>query len=146
MLLAKVISRLKNEADLNLVSIKVIVANIVSIDDSDVAVNAIKDFTNGKKRNLFLKDAIFELTGIKPEILDTGYVEHERCLTVKANDAEVCIRPDAGIARGWVPFGRRDNTECADRDFREDWNMDLKLFNKQQRGAGILYTVSYKQL
>ena len=144
MLLAKMISGLKNEADLNVVSIKVIVTNIVSMDDSDVAVNAIKDFTNGEKRNLFLKNAISELTGIEPEIQDTGYVEHERCLTVKADNAELCIRPDAGIARGWVPFGR-DNAECADCDFREDWNMDLELFNKQQRGAGILYTISYKQ-
>lgn len=144
MLLAKMISGLKNEADLNVVFIKVIVTNIVSMDDSDVAVNAIKDFTNGEKRNLFLKNAISELTGIEPEIQDTGYVEHERCLTVKADNAELCIRPDAGIARGWVPFGR-DNAECADCDFREDWNMDLELFNKQQRGAGILYTISYKQ-
>lgn len=145
MLLAKMISGLKNEADLNLKSIKVIVTNIVSIDDSDVAVNAVKDFSNGCRRNSFLKDAIFELTGIEPEIQDTGYVEHERCLTVKADNAEVCIRPDAGIARGWAPFGRV-NAERDDRDFRQDWNIDLELFNKQQRGAGILYTVSYKQL
>ena len=145
MILANLIARLKNEADLDLVSIKVIVTHIVSTDDADVAVNAIKDFANGEKRNLFLKDALFELTGIEPEIQDTGYVEHERCLTVRADNAEVCIRPDAGIASGWVPFGR-ENAECADRNFREDWNMDLKLFNKQRRGAGILYTVSYKQL
>lgn len=145
MLLAKMISSLKNEADLVLVSIKVIVTNIVSINDPDMAVNAIKDFTNGKKRNHFLKDAIFELTGIEPEIQDTGYVEHERCLTVKADNAEICIRPDAGIAKGWAPFGR-DNAECTDRDFREDWNIDLELFNKQQIGNGILYTISYKQL
>ena len=145
MLLAKMISGLKNEADLNLISIKVIITNIVSTDESDITVNAIKDFANGEKRNLFLKDAISELTGVEPEIQDTGYVEHERCLTVKADNAELCIRPDAGIARGWAPFGR-DNAECADRDFRENWNMNLKLFNKQQRGAGILYTVSYKQL
>lgn len=145
MLLAKMISGLKNEADLNLISIKVIITNIVSTDESDITVNAIKDFANGEKRNLFLKDAISELTGVEPEIQDTGYVEHERCLTVKADNAELCIRPDAGIARGWAPFGR-DNAECADRDFRENWNMNLKLFNKQHRGAGILYTVSYKQL
>ena len=144
MLLAKMISGLKNEADLDLVSIKVIVTNIVSIEDSDVPVNAVKDFANGNRRNSFLKDAISELTGIEPEIKDTGYVEHERCLTIKADNAEVCIRPDAGIAKGWAPFGR-DNAECADRDFREDWNMDLKLFNRQQIGTGILYTVSYKQ-
>jgi hypothetical protein len=90
-------------------------------------------------------DAIFELTGIEPEIQDTGYVEHERCLTVKADNVEICIRPDAGIAKGWAPFGR-DNAECTDRDFREDWNIDLELFNKQQIGNGILYTISYKQL
>lgn len=145
MLLAKMISGLKNEVDLDLVSIKVIVTNIVSIEDSDVPVNAVRDFANGNRRNSFLKDAISELTGIEPEIKDTGYVEHERCLTIKADNAEVCIRPDAGIAKGWAPFGR-DNAECADRDFREDWNMDLELFNRQQIGTGILYTVSYKQL
>ena len=53
MLLAKMISSLKNEADLVLVSIKVIVTNIVSINDPDMAVNAIKDFTNGKEEKSF---------------------------------------------------------------------------------------------
>ena len=144
MLLARMISALKNEAHLNLEAIKVVVTNIVSFDDSDVAINVMKDFTNGERRNSFLKDAISRLTGIEPEIQDTGYVEHERCLTVKADNAEVCIRPDAGIANGWAPFGR-DNAECADRDFIDNWNINLELFNKQQRGAGILYTVSYKQ-
>lgn len=145
MLLAKIISGLKNEAALRLKSIKVIVTNIDSINDSDMVVNAIKDFPNGQSRNRFLKDAVRELTGIEPEIQDTGYVEHERCLTIKADNAEICIRPDAGIAQGWAPFGR-ENAECADRDFRDNWNINLKLFNKQQRGSGILYTVSYKQL
>lgn len=144
MLLARMISALKNEAHLNLEAIKVVVTNIVSFDDSDVAINVMKDFTNGERRNSFLKDAISRLTGIEPEIQDTGYVEHERCLTVKADNAEVCIRPDAGITNGWAPFGR-DNAECADRDFIDNWNINLELFNKQQRGAGILYTVSYKQ-
>ena len=145
MLLAKMISGLKKEADLNLVSIKVIVTNIISIDDSEEAVNAIKDFTNGNRRNHFLKAAIFNLTGIKPDVQDTGYVEHERCLTITADNAEVCIRPDAGIANGWVPFGR-ENAKCADKNFIENWNMDLKLFNKNKKWSGILYTVSYKQL
>ena len=53
MLLAKMISGLKNEADLNLISIKVIITNIVSTDESDITVNAIKDFANGEKRNHF---------------------------------------------------------------------------------------------
>lgn len=145
MLLAKMISGLKKEADLNLVSIKVIVTNIISMDDSEEAVNAIKDFTNGNRRNHFLKAAIFNLTGIKPDVQDTGYVEHERCLTITADNAEVCIRPDAGIASGWVPFGR-ENAKCADKNFIENWNMDLKLFNKNKKWSGILYTISYKQL
>ena len=145
MLLARMISGLKNEAGLTIASVKVVVASVVSNGDPDAAVNAVRDFADGKRRNRFLKDAMSELVGMEPEIQDTGYVEHERCLTVKADDAELCIRPDAGIARGWVPFGR-NYAGLADRDFRDDWNMDLKLFNKQQRGAGILYTVSYRQL
>lgn len=146
MLLARIISELKNDANLTLTSIKVIVTSINSTEyDSNVIVNALADFSSGEKRNLFLKDAILGMTGLEPEIQDSGYVEHERCLTIKADNAEVCIRPDAGIANGWAPYGR-DNADCADRDFREDWEIDLELFNKRQRGSGILYTVSYKQL
>ena len=146
MLLARMLSGLKTKADLNIVSVKVIVTAIASSDNNaDVAVNAIRDFTDGEKRNGFLHDAISELTGVTPKIQDSGYVEHERCLTIKSDNAEVCIRPDAGIARGWSPFGP-DNAKCTDRDFREDWNIDIELYNKQQRGSGILYTVSFKQL
>lgn len=146
MLLARIILGLKNDADINIQSVKVKVTAIKSSDNNaDLPVNSMSDFNNGEKRNGFLNDAISELIGIIPEIEDSGYVEHERCLTVKADDAEVCIRPDAGVSRGWMPFGT-ENAECSDRDFRNDWKMDLPLFNKQKRGSGILYTVSYKQL
>ena len=145
MLLARMISGIKDAADLKLTSVKVIVANVGPSYGGGRVVYATSDFTDGEERNIFLEDAVSELTGTVPTIQDTGYVEHERCLTIKADDAEVCIRPDAGIGQGWAPFGR-DNAECSDENFRDDWEMDLQLYNRQQRGAGILYTVSYKRL
>lgn len=96
-------------------------------------------------RNSFLEDVVRELTGITPTIVDHGYIEHERCMSIKSADVELCIRPDAGIAHGWSLFGG-SNSDCTDDDFRFDWDMDLPLYNKKQYYSGILYTISYNKL
>lgn len=111
-----------------------------NIDMHETNINS--DYRCNETRNKFLADAISELTGITPVINDNGYIEHERCLTVKATDAELCIRPDAGIAHGWVPFGR-DFSDYTDEDFRYNWNLDIQLYNKKQKFSGILYTISF---
>ena len=89
-----------------------------------------------------MKDAISELVGITPLINDNGYIEHERCMTVKSVDTELCIRPDAGIAHGWVPFGH-EFSECTDEDLRYNWDLNIRLYNKKQNFSGILYTISF---
>lgn len=103
------------------------------------------DYKNNNARNQFLADAISELVEVDPVIIDSGYIEHERCLTIKSVDAELCIRPDAGIAHGWGLFGR-NNSECSDEDIRDNWETDLQLYNKKQNFSGILYTISFNKL
>lgn len=104
-----------------------------------------REYGDNMARNSFLEDVVRELTGITPTIVDHGYIEHERCMSIKSADVELCIRPDAGIAHGWSLFGG-SNSDCTDDDFRFDWDMDLPLYNKKQYYSGILYTISYNKL
>lgn len=48
------------------------------------------------------------------------------------------------ITNGWKPFGR-DYVGCTDEDFRDDWEMEMKLYNQKKKNSGILYTVSYNK-
>ena len=104
-----------------------------------------REYGDNAARNRFLEDATREMTGITPQIVDNGYIEHERCMSIKSADVELCIRPDAGIAHGWSLFGR-NYSDCTDDDFRYDWDMDIPLYNKKQNYSGILYTVSFNRL
>lgn len=145
MLFTHLITKLKQKYNLNIIAVNISVikpynnnsffSNTINIDN---------DFESSMARNQFLSDAISELTGICPNINDSGYIEHERCLTIKTNDEELCIRPDAGIANGWKPFGR-ENATCTDADFRYDWKMEMKLYNQKKKHSGILYTISYNK-
>ena len=95
-------------------------------------------------RNDFLKDSINEIVGITPTINEDGYISHERCITIKSDSEELCIRPDAGIAYGWKPNGR-ENLSCEDDDFRYNWDLDMNLYNQGKRTDGILYTISFSK-
>jgi len=91
-----------------------------------------------------LKDSITEIVGIEPMINESGYISHERCITIKSDSEELCIRPDAGIAHGWKPKNL-NNLDCIDEDFRYDWELDMSLYNQGKRTNGILYTISYNR-
>ncbi len=106
--------------------------------------NIDSNFQTSSSRNTFLEDAVYELVGTRPTVVDNGYIDHERCFTVKTYSEELCIRPDAGIANGWKPFGR-DYIGCSDEDFRDEWDMNMKLYNQKKNHSGILYTVSYNK-
>lgn len=99
------------------------------------------DFSCSIDRNNFLSEAIESLVGIKPVISDSGYIQHERSLAIKASEIELYIRPDAGISNGWKPFGR-NNFNLKVADFRENWRMSMSLYNQKKKGEGILYTIS----
>lgn len=142
MLLAHFIRELQQRLDVTItnicISVKALYEDNVDIHETNIN----NDYKCNKTRNKFLKDAISELVGITPLINDNGYIEHERCMTVKSVDAELCIRPDAGIAHGWVPFGH-DFSECTDEDLRYNWDLNIRLYNKKQNFSGILYTISF---
>ncbi len=144
LLLAHFISNLKQRLAINIkaISIMVKVIHNNNFDSCDTNIN--DDFICNSTRNNFLKNAIDELVNITPIINDYGYIEHERCLTVKSLDTELCIRPDAGIAHGWTPFGNKYQN-CSDRDFKDNWDMDIRLYNKKQKFSGILYTISFNK-
>jgi hypothetical protein len=143
-LLAHFIANVQQKLNVNIVSLSIYAKKLTMMP------MVIRDWVRKRIRKQccqkqFLEDAIREMTGITPQIVDHGYIEHERCMSIKSADVELCIRPDAGIAHGWSLFGR-SNSDCTDDDFRFDWDMDLPLYNKKQYYSGILYTISYNKL
>lgn len=143
MLLANLLKQIKKEYKLTISSLKIYVSRPnVRGEFSNSNTKIGESFRSNDVRNVFLVNALNELTGIKPEICDDGYIEHERCLTIKSEDEELCIRPDAGVSNGWKPFGS-ENAEATDKDFSYNWEMDMDLYNQKKNYSGILYTVSY---
>lgn len=144
LLLAHFIKCVKEKMDINILSVEITVKHLSDNVSELRDVIIVKDYLNNGTRNQFLSDAISEIAGITPVIHDDCYIDHERCMTIKSGDTELCIRPDAGIAHGWTPFGR-DNALCTDEDFRYDWETDLHLYNQKQKSSGILYTISFNK-
>lgn len=142
-LLAHFIRSIQRTLHVNIISVDIKVQRINNEYGDIIDVLIKKDFNCNDTRNCFLSDAILNISGIRPMITDSGYIAHERCMTIKAEDADLCIRPDAGIANGWTLFGH-NNDDCTHSDFMCDWELDLPLFNQNQRGDGHLYTISFK--
>ena len=145
-LLAHFIASIKDVISVYIEKINVSVIKTTNENNCDVERTSIdSNFKNSEERCRFLRDAISALVGVEPFITDEGYIEHERCLTIKTNTEELCLRPDAGIANGWKPYGR-DYLACNDQDFRDNWNMEMRLFNQKKKYAGILYTISFNSV
>lgn len=145
MLFAHFIAKLKHEFNVKLSALKVTVSftssgSIFSSGPTKICEN----YKSRDNRNTFLKDSITEIVGIEPMINESGYISHERCITIKSDSEELCIRPDAGIAHGWKPKNL-NNLDCIDEDFRYDWELDMSLYNQGKRTNGILYTISYNR-
>uniref|UniRef100_UPI004026D7A5 DEAD/DEAH box helicase n=1 Tax=Prevotella sp. TaxID=59823 RepID=UPI004026D7A5 len=144
-LLAHFIADVQQKLQLNIVSLNIYVKKPNGDAYGNQRIGLEREYGDNVARNSFMEDAIREIAGITPEIVDYGYIEHERCMSIKTADEELCIRPDAGIAHGWNLFGR-SNSDCTDDDFRYDWDMDVPLYNKKKNYSGILYTISYNKL
>ena len=143
MLLAQFIKSIKEEFEVNINKIDISVIKPVTDNLYESRLTNIDcNFQTSFKRNNFLDEAINGLLGIHPTVIDNGYIDHERCFTLKTASEELCIRPDAGIANGWKPFGK-DYMGCTDNDFQTDWNLYIKLYNQKKNYSGILYTISY---
>ena len=144
LLLAHLISKLQSEFRINInnVNLKVIPPRQSYNSYYQDIVELTQDFQRSQDRNEFLSNSIEELVGITPTICEDGYLPHERCLTIESIDGTLCIRPDAGIAHGWKVFGS-ENIHLTTEDIYEDPTKDIKLYNQQSRGNGILYTISF---
>lgn len=142
-ILANFIASMQQFYKLEIASIIISVTQ-VSVSNYDTCkVNIESDFSNNNDRNKFLSNAIENLCNITPCINDKGYIVHERCLTLKSDKGDLCIRPDAGIAHGWKPFGY-ENARLVVQDLEQNWDLNLKLYNAQKK-SGILYTISLKK-
>lgn len=141
LLLAHMIKRIRQRFSVSIATLKIILKPIrhSNYEAADIAIDI--DYQSNEARNSFLSAAIAEIAGIHPEIVDNGYIEHERCLTVKAHGIDLCIRPDAGIANGWAQSWR--SRRFYESDIRSDWHTDIALYNKKSAYSGILYTVSF---
>lgn len=144
MLLANLLAKIKKEYELVIRTLKIHVSRPNYMGVSSTTTKVDESFRSNDERNDFLSSALKELVGVDPIICDDSYIEHERCLSIKSEEDELCIRPDAGVSNGWKPFGT-DNAEASDRDFRYNWSMDLELYNQKKNYSGILYTVSYSR-
>ena len=145
MLFAHFIAKLKWEFNIKITKVKVTVAFTSSGSNfGRDSTKICENFRLRDNRNIFLKDSINEIVGIVPFINEGGYIRHERCITVKSEEEELCIRPDAGIAYGWKP-ANRENFDCEDDDFKCNWDLDMNLYNQGKRTQGILYTISFSK-
>lgn len=143
-LLAHMINNIQSNLCLNIRRIKIYVTKISGNSNDDSEIFLYNNYNDNQKRNIFLKQAITEIAGFVPEIVDAGYIRHERCLSIMSEKGDLCIRPDAGIAYGWRPFGP-ENALCKDSDFQYNWELNLKLYNQRKNNGGILYTISYSK-
>lgn len=144
-LFAHFIDKLKKEFNLKISSITVTVAFPPNEDTfGNNPTKICETYRLKTSRNSFLTDSINEIVGISPTINEGGYISHERCITIKSDSDELCIRPDAGIAYGWKPNGH-ENLDCEDEDFRYNWDLDMNLYNQGKKTNGILYTISFSK-
>ena len=144
LLLAHMISKIKTELNINVASLNIYAKRPSTESSSNFALYLDENYRNTLDRNDFLQSCMRELVGFNPSITDSGYFEHERCLTIKSGDEELSIRPDGGIAYGWKPF-RREASELTQEDFEYNWDLDIRLYNQKKDYSGILYTISFNK-
>lgn len=146
LILAHFIKKISIELSLKIQSIR-IMSEKVYTDRHNNTMNLItEDFMSTDERNVFLSEALSTIVGITPNIVNDIYVEHERYILIEAAESELCIRPDGGVAHGWVPFGYNNGRLSID-DFSDEVDKVIKLYNQKARNPkeGILYTISFKK-
>ncbi len=101
--------------------------------DSDFATDAIRD--------KFLKKYFTQIVGFEPDII-TNNTDHPRSLWIKGTTYTCEIRPDGGVAWGWVLDNQNGSIKL--QDVENNPNQDIKLYNIQYR-KGILYTIGWEK-
>lgn len=82
-LLAHFIADVQQKLQLNIVSLNIYVKKPNGDAYGNQRIGLEREYGDNVARNRFMEDAIREIAGITPEIVDYGYIEHERCMSIK---------------------------------------------------------------
>lgn len=94
-------------------------------DDYEVEIS--KNFLYCKDRNKYLRDTMTEIIGKRPSTPSANGVEHHRYLSISVvnGTAKLDIRPDRGLASGWVTC----RNVCYDKIELVGENVDIRKKN-----------------
>lgn len=140
-MLVQLLEWLKDELTLNIKSLTLNFAQYAR-SYSEYSGLIDQDFEYSTDRNNYIKDCVVDRLGITPRIIEQQ-LPHFRELSLVSDQFEFIIRPDGGIANGWIvdrAIGRIYNN-----DLKDDLDQPIRLYNKETHKKGILYTITYKQ-
>lgn len=129
----------KLEIDFNLKNFKGLNEEGRRDEREEYEVELSQNFLYKDDRDEYLKNFYEETLGIKPYTPNNGGVAHHRFLQIRAsNGATLEIRPDRGIASGWVTLNKvhYDKLDIVGE------NMDIR---KKNFNTDILYYLIFKQ-
>lgn len=101
------------------------------------------NFQNNDDRNKFLDLSIQNILNVTPAISTDDDVAHFRCLTINLDNFIIEIRPDGGVARGWVSDDSRNGfLSHRDIDNLIDKSMNNQFYIKNSvNKKDILYYI-----
>ncbi|NDV83907.1 DEAD/DEAH box helicase [Bacteroides sp. 51] len=95
-------------------------------------------FAYVQNRDEFIEECAENLLGTPPKI-NGGRLPHYRELIIENDKFELIIRPDGGVENGWSVAPEDENIKIS--DIEDNWEMDVKLYNREKGNNGILYSV-----
>jgi hypothetical protein len=142
LMLIHLIKWITNDFD---VLIKKLELNIAFKDNIYSQYNSLvsQDFTKSNSRDNFITKCSEELLQIAPLIHKDKYLPHFRELKIENSHFELLIRPDGGIGYGWNIDRRHE--QLKDYELEDDLNQNIRLYNKEWQGYGILYSIGWKR-
>lgn len=102
-----------------------------------------KDFRNTSDCDHFVQKCLKEIANVYAEVKH-DMLPHYRSLTIKSKYYELSIRPDGGIAYGWI-LNKNINPHITYKEINKELSQSLSLHNKAIRSGGILYTIAIKE-
>lgn len=102
-----------------------------------------KDFRNTSDCDHFVQKCLKEIANVYAEVKH-DMLPHYRSLTIKSKNYELSIRPDGGIAYGWI-LNKNIYPHITYKEINKELSQSLSLHNKAIRSGGILYTIAFKE-
>lgn len=142
---AHLLKSIKEKYALTFRSLRLLLMAPKSDYSNNSGIGMTENFCDAESRDEFLRSLLVELVGMEPTSIDSrrmaSQVNHDRVLCITDGSVECSIRPDAGVAHGWVVM--RPFSVTID-DIESDMTIDIPLYNKVA-SQGIIYTVSFRK-